>query len=685
MVALRRFFQAEKAPSTPISGDRDLSTLSTLSAHSPPGRTPSSGSSQPLNENEHFYNLERQFEVMHDQLKSRPMSPPSHIPLSRASSRLTTKNPRHVDLLDALFSSHRYQMQSPGLMSPITPYNEDVAERNMAPFLRPRGGRTRNAYKRIVSALYQEDVADRNIAQNRRRSRSLSRSTTRSRLTTSHSYQLNYQHGDSRGKESQLVNSISQEALYSAPKSFRDKVVSDSRDSSPSGNWLRTQRSAPTVLSEQASTSRGSASHTERHLGVPPAHKQGETWSNTPLPDSPTLPMVTHVKRSLNERRKQQDAPAARAPSPRMPSTPKGQELPISPRVGSKKNVRDLSINTELAIRGRPKKIVHRAIQPPTPSTHDMNKNPSIAEVMNSPLHVATPISSPLQSSNQKAAEIMDMFRKAYSSTQAITPHPTFETLQDAIIREINSHEAFQRVPIPEAGLPFTPSHYELCDETASPPKPVALKDGQLSKLIHKSSFKKHRRGSEARKSTSTSIPSNIFRRTSDAASRTPSRRRHTDAPLPSPGFFDTMNPQPFIPSQDPVTYMDLILQSENSANTKRNRTTSVTGRSGSRSTSTPSVLCMRAQTSLCVNDSPRSFAADDNDSDIIHLPSISSIPHLQIQGVDENNVTYLAENTTPRTAYRLMNWPRKSSRTLSLRNSFAKGRTTSGQSVESY
>lgn len=679
MVALRRFFHAEKNPAAPASGDRESQTQSPLD------RTPNTASPA-LGENEHFQNIEKQFEVLHEQLKARP----SHIPLARASSRLTPKNPRHVDLLDALFSGHRYQTQSPGvaprttIASPITPFNEDVAERNMAPFLRPRNGRKRNAYSRIISALYQEDVADRNISQTRRRSRSLSRGTSRTRLTTSRSYQMDSerQGDETRGrsrsisKESQLVNSISQEALYSVPKSLRDQVVADSNESNAAAEkFVRTQRSAPTVMSEQEDMSEGGVSP---HLGVPPAHKQGDSWTNTPLPDSPTLPTVTYVKRSSNDK-KTRDSPATATPSPRLPSTPKNERPPMAPRTGSKKNILDLSINTELAARGRSKKITHRAIQPPTPSTLDGKKNPSIAEIMNSPAPLATPTQSPLPTSNKKVAEIMDMFRKAYTSTQAFTPHPTFETLQDAIIREINSHEAFQKVPVPDQGPPFTPSpSEESFDQSATPPKPIALKDGQRRRRM--SSFtKRQQRDSDSRKSISTSIPINTTRGDLDV----PNRRRHTDAPPPSPGFFDTLIPQQTSHPDNSVTYMDLLLRSENSNPARRSRTSSVNTGRNPRSSS-PSVLYMRAQTAPS-NEGHVGFADDDGDSDIIHLPSISGIPQVQIQGVDENNVTYTAENTTPRNAYRLMNWPRKSSRSLSLRSTFAKNRTTSEQSVASY
>ncbi|KAL4993299.1 hypothetical protein BDV10DRAFT_179425 [Aspergillus recurvatus] len=659
MVALRRLFHAEKTPSTPISGDRDSQTQSSR------GRPPSSVPSA-LSENEHFQNIERQFEVLHDQLKARPLSPSSQALNSRASSRFANRNPRHVDLLDALFTSHRYHMQSASTMSPITPYNEDVAERNMVPFLRQRNGLKQASYTRIISALYQEDVADRNMAQNTLFPNAL-------RLTPSRSYQLDDQRqrdgargrARSRSKESQLVNSISQEALYSVPRSVRDQVVADSKRSDQPGEGpLRTQRSAPT-LSELIPTSEDGIS---QHLGVPPAHKQGDSWTNRPLPDSPTLPTITSVNRGQQE---------PSTPSPRLPNS---RRPPMVPRSGSKKNILDLSINTELATRGRPKKIAHKAIQPPNPKTLDPTKNPSIAEIMNSPLPVATPTPSPLPSSNPKIAEIMDMFRKAYTSTQAFTSHPTFETLQDAIIREINSHEAFQRVPVPEQGSPFTPSPSQGSFESATPPKPIALKESQRRR--RKSSFIRPRRDSETRKSTSTSDSSNAPSRDLNI----PSRRRHTDAPPPSPGFFDTLTPQHPNLSEEPVTYMDLLLRSENSteANRIRTSTVSASGANHSSSNTKPSVLCMRAQT-LPTSDSPTGCNDSDSDSDIIHLPCISNIPQVKIHGIDEDNVAYTAENTTPRNAYRLMNWPKRSSRSASLRSSFAKNRTTSGQSVASY
>ncbi|KAK1139750.1 hypothetical protein N8T08_011214 [Aspergillus melleus] len=377
---------------------------------------------------------------MHNQLQTQPLSPWSQVPPSRGSARPKERNPRHVDLLDALFSSHRYQIQSTTSLSPITPYNEDIAERNMTRFL---------------------------------------------------------------------------------------------------------------------------------------------------------------------------------------------QEQP------RKKNI----------------------------------QNPSIAEVMNSPLPAGTPTSiSPLPQS-KRIEEIMDMFRKAHSASQAVTPHPTFETLQDAIIREINSHEAFQRVPPPEQGPPFTPSPSQETFKQGHN-RTRSLKNGQFSKLARRGSVQKHARSksSETRKSISTSVPPKVF------------RRRHTDALPPSPGLFETSETGKES-CQEQVTYMDLLLRSEKHSPNPGSKSTISPPPILGRSKTAPSVLHLRAQTSVSSSEGRPSFSADDSDEEVIQLPSVG-IPCVQIQGVDENNVSYVTGPTTPRTAYRLMNWPRKS---INPRTRSGGNRLQGMRSVESY
>ncbi|PLB51117.1 hypothetical protein P170DRAFT_509151 [Aspergillus steynii IBT 23096] len=654
MVALRRFFQAERGLSMDHS-ERESRASSLLQSD-----PHSANVSQPLDGQNRFQQIEKQFEIMHDQLQTQPLSPHSHVPPSRGSTRPKERNPGHVDLLDALFSSHRYHIQSTTTLSPITPYNEDIAERNMTRFLQGQP-RKKNVYTRFLSALYQEDVAERNMTKSRRRSRSLSRTRDgQSRGQDNAGSHSRSRAGDSRGTELNSREITSPMSMNDA-----DRHASSARERILSGkSSLRHQKSAPNLSAERAGASQGAAgSNPGGHLSVPPAHKQGDTWRNTPLPDSPTIPVAMRQDKNMNENHPIYNR--YRGSGYSRPSLHRGPL--ITPRLGSKKNVRDLSINTELAALGRSAaKISHRAIQPPTPNTLE-KQNPSIAEVMNSPLPAGTPTSiSPLPTSNQKVAEIMEMFRQAYSTSQAITPHPTFETLQDAIIREINSHEAFNRVPPPERGPPFTPSPSQ---DTFEPDLDIrrapgggrsrssSLKDGQISKLIRRGSFKNHSRSksSETRKSKSSSVSPKIF------------RRRHTDAPPPSPGFLDTFETKKD-GREEQVTYMDLLSRSEKLSPNSEPESTLSPPQMPERSKTAPSVLHLRAQTSASSSESWNSLSVDDSDEEVIQLPSVD-IPYVQIQGVDENSVSYVTGQTPPQDAYRLMNWPRKSRKSISLKN----------------
>ncbi|KAE8380135.1 hypothetical protein BDV26DRAFT_148578 [Aspergillus bertholletiae] len=691
MVALKRFFQTEKSSSI---NSKDGATRAS--------NTPESNLSVNGLEPAHpFQRVEKQFEALHDQLQAQPLSPRSPAPPSRASSRTTTRDPRHVDLLEALFSSHRYHIQSVQTLSPISPYNEDIAERNMTRFLQGQSGKP-TMYSRIISALYQEDVADRNIARNRRSGRPSSRSTA-SRSRGNSFQQSPPSHQDEtrcrpRSKaESGLARSMSQEA----PRSTTPPHADQSTTSRPkvfcaADSALRQQRSVPNLSAEPTnSPQREADSRSGAFLGVPPPYKQGNTWSSTPLPDSPTLPPMVPGDTETGESYPTPDLPPSRSSRSRSSSMTSSSHNPSNATKSKlKKNVRDLSIDTELAARGKPSaKITHRAIQPPTPSNSGTKQNPSIAEVMNSPLPAGSPTSPPPEvQSDQKIAEIMDMFRQAYTSSPAISPHPTYETLQDAIIREINSHEAFQRVPLPEPGPPFTPSSYsqetsypginETMSEGLSTSRTMSLREGQISKLIRRSSFKRHRRGSDARQSISTSVPSKVFWKLSE----TTSRRRHTDAPPPSPGFFNTLE-QSHQTSKEPMANMDIPSTARKSpANVPSGRTPEVARNLGSYPDTTnpaPSVFHMRAQASVSSIHSRISFSAEDSDEEVIELPSVG-IPRLQIHGVDENNVTYVAENTSPRNAFRLMSWPQRSARSVSLKGNWFANETNNSPSRSS-
>ncbi|KAE8147611.1 hypothetical protein BDV25DRAFT_159997 [Aspergillus avenaceus] len=683
MVALRRLFHAGKSPSA--QPDNVTHTSNTSECDQPSGIK----TLQSLEADHSYQRIERQFEAMHEQLQARPLSARSQIPPSRASSRTTTtttRNARHVDLLEALFSSHRYHIQSAQTLSPISPYNEDIAERNMTRFLQGQSGK-KNMYSRILSTLYQEDVADRNIAKSRRGNRPVSR--TRMARSRGASFQGTDEvrcRPQSKASD-KLTPSPSQESLESMPVAHTDSLLSPRQAYSP----LRPRRSVPNFPTEGTGAP---DSRSNGHLGVPPAHKQGNTWSNTPIPDSPTLPAAVTDTKHVDK----QDVHTKPSSLSRNRSATTSSLSPTSnsTRPRSKRNVRDLSIDTELAVRGKSSqspKIAHRAIQPPTPSSAVEKQNPTIAEVMHSPLPAGSPATpSPMYESDQKIAEIMDMFKQACTSSQALSPHPTYETLQDAIIREINSHEAFQRVSVPLTPSPFKASFDRGENipriETPGSKKHMSLKEGQFSKF----SFRKHRRGSDMRKSISTSVPSSIFRRASETT-----RRRHTDAPPPSPGFFNTLEHQAPLPEEQ-VTYMDCLLKSRKSPSGTRQReipdisypqSTCPTSPAGFSvfSQQAPSVCHMRAQASPV--SIPPSFSADDSDEEVIELPSVD-IPALQIQGIDENNVTYIAENTTPRSAYRLMSWPQQSGRSVNLRGNTTLSQTSSGEgpktcSVTSY
>lgn len=703
MVAFKRLFQTERYSPTGHAGqdvrkgDAGLSATHKQSApHIQENHAPSAHAkvAQPANGlsdvDRHFERIERQLEELHENMQKRPVSR-AQTP-ARSSSRQATRNRRHVDLLEAVFSaSQRQQAAEPSdSPSPVSPYNEDVAERNMTRFLQ-QPPRKRNLYTRFMSALYQDDVTDKNAAKNKDDARPRSRSTTlRSQNASSGSSKLNAKsHKRNNSGLSDMGVKDSRPAELSPPATSRprsrtrgDETITSTRETQPHrAPHLRPQRSAPNLATEKTNVpQRNPELNTTGHLSVPPAYKQGDAWRNAPIPDSPTLPTPMGHEKSVNENEPVREPPSTteqRAPSPfcnySLPKRPAA-----APRTSSKKNIRDLSINTELATQGKSAKPSHRAIQPPTPSSNDMKYNPSIAEVMNSPLPSGTPTSiSPLPSSNSKVVEIMDMFKRAYTSTQDMSPHPTFETLQDAIVREVNSHEAFQRLPAPETGPPFTPSPSQKSfDENANPPKTSKIsssgpnkngngpgKESQFSKLIKPGSSKKSRKGFEPRRSISASIPSKVLGRVSVSSSR----RRHTDAPAPSPGFFDTTDPVPERVHQMPGKLcMDVRPRSQTTSAPKKGSASlsntldhaqSIGTLSSHGSSTTPSVYYMRAQTSPS-SDGQTSISVDDTDDDVLHLPSPTMTGSRQIRGIDKDN------------AFQLVNWQQSAQQNMAIKGS---------------
>lgn len=734
MVTFKRLFQTDRYPSANAGGqDVGLGTTTTdsESTRPTPSPQPSAKMVRPADGSDverHFQRIERQLEELHDSLQSRPL--PVHIP-SRTSSRFATRNPRHVDILDAVFSSqqrhpvqpqHQQQQQpqsqrkqrqqqpsknietkSPSSASPLSPYNEDVAERNMAPILN-KPPRKRSLYTRLVSALSQEDVTERNLSPGKGREgivRPRSRSTRSVHSSKSPLSPATSQKG-SKGanspipKETKPVTGLVPREAATRPRSRNgpnEPATAGPRETTQQPQAvprLRSQRSAPNLSTAAKESPAPPQQPPDRspdpgpvgHLSVPPAYKQGHTWNSSPLPDSPTLPGQTgNAGKQESRNATTTEAPVSPpVPSPASPparrassslasaSPSKPPSKPPCP-APARKNTLNLSINTQVATAGkRPAKPSPRAIQPPTPSSkNDTKYNPSIAEVMNSPLCSPSPTSgvSPIGSSNQRVAEIMDMFKQAYKSTEALSPHPTFETLQDAIVREINSHEAFQRVPVPEPGPAFTPSPTRQCfDRRESAPK--SRKNSALSvsgsvsgkeQLAKLKPFKKHRRNSEVSRSISTSVVPAVVNRLSSTAER--HRRRHTDAPPPSPRFLDEpveemSDDEPVSPTTVPARCQTVppgaffstpatssISKGTIPASPPTAAATTITSPAASRKTSiTPidtaatagSVYCMRAQTSTSPisSDGKTSFSIDScsNSSsmgyneDVLHLPS---------------------------------------------------------------
>ncbi|PYH43996.1 uncharacterized protein BP01DRAFT_299772 [Aspergillus saccharolyticus JOP 1030-1] len=657
MASLKRFFHAEKhAEKSPALNQDGRGNRTRTSAN--------------------VYHSAAAFEATTTQVISelRPSSPYSRPTSSHRSSQLPDKIPRHVDLLDALFTSHRYHIQCPTSLSPITPYNEDIAERNMAFFLKGTF-LPKVVFPRPIS--YQGDVA-------RNRTGRSGRSLTRSASTRSHSahglpLRSTVQSENStkhwprlRAREGR-VKATTPEGFANTECSPRDDRPKSSNEMSFQRSCLRSQRSAPDLAGERPRTSDTEPPTPDNgYLGVPPAHKQGNRWSNTPLPDSPTIPLSISHDQTLSDEDSAQGVCGSTSKS-------SDQCHSASSRRHSKKNVRDLSINIELAARRNPNtRATHRAMQPPTPKTAESTQHPSIAEFMNSPLPVGSPTAvSPLPPATEKVAEIMDMFRQAYTSPPVVTLHPTLETLQDAIVREINSHDAFKRLTFSETEGSATPSPSQesfdrgfsvpLYPKLGSERGPASAKEGQLLKLIRKSSFRRHKRNSEQCRSISTSVPSTT------AKFQTPegvaSRRRHTDAPLPSNQVLDKADANEENTEEElemPMTYMDLLLHSESETRASSSAINPSKKEVSSRLSAgiateehcrpSPSILYMRAQGSDSLQGSRSSFSDDESDEEIIQLPSLET-PEVRIQGVDYDSAG--AGSPVHKSPNRVLGWPR--------------------------
>ena len=672
MVPLKKLFHTDKSLSRPTTTlgreDCGIDLRYFQTAVDSPARSQFEGGfpsrdSQSLDVAHHFDQIEKHFEDLHDRLE-RPISPQTQSqPLSPHFAPSKPQNGRHIDLMEALFSTDPTTTPEP-LSPPASLYNEDVAERNMTRFIRIQY-RNGLASSGILSALYQEDVADGNIAKYSAPGRPLSHLSSQSSPAAPGRVRIpESQQRKARNREPGKSNWASAENLRTKLSPDDGSGTSSPRSQSQLGSRLRPQRSAPSLSADEDFVPQGDALPAPvPRLGVPPAYKQGKRWSNTPLPDSPTIPIPMGESDGAAE--------APRPPATIDRRTQRSLPPPQLSELGSKKNARGLSINTQLAAKGRPK-IAHRAIQPPTPSTCELTQAPSIAEVMNSPLPVPSPISPAKSSPHFKPSDVMEFFSKAYKAVQS--SHTTYETLQDAIVREVNSHEAFRRVPVPAPGPPFTPSADQ--DEFSPYSRPgtgLHRSASAKKRLMNKNSFK-HKRAPETRRSISTSVGYDRLRRKVSGSS---ARRRHTDAPPPTPGFLAEFQPrtEPIITrpgSGEPITYMDVLHASSEhqplstggyaslSVSRKQKRSQSIGDLcSGSNMSFVPgTVYCMQAHSAPSSDSSH-----EDSDDDIIQLPNPCPPPRVQIEGVDENNIRYVIDTASPDEAQKLMYWPHQARR----------------------
>lgn len=485
----------------PNSPTRDPRTPASLYAY-----PPQSQSKQDINR--HYEGIERQFEQLHETFYSRTLASLRQFRYN-GSNGSDQKN-KYIDVVEALFSNHRYQMSSTRSMSPITPYNEDVADRNIIaqqlPQLNPQ-------YSRLVSSLYQEDVRDRNMSRSKSNPIYKGPRSSSSRLSVrsdDHEQKASSSKSKSQGRSHEPRTSYPSAIPTKSQSS--DKAVKPpipEKDQRKDQSLLRPQVSAPDLSMPEIKTPDLASFPRPPTSG---ADTVVEEPAKEPEKVSPKLPIKVPCKAT--------EQPTERAlaeevtvidKSPVVNETPKPDIAKSESRRPSdakssmssranKKNVRDLIINTDIAAMQKPSiRIEHCAIQPPTPqNAAPISKNASIDEIVHSPLPAVnsnqfTPGSTPAFDLD----EIMKLLKKAYNNTKhKPTPlYPTFETLQEIIIREINSHDAFRQVPIPSDVL-VTPAYSEnsVDDDILLPPpgpsrvKPLPEKESPLSRLIRRRS-----------------------------------------------------------------------------------------------------------------------------------------------------------------------------------------------------
>ncbi|EEP75540.1 predicted protein [Uncinocarpus reesii 1704] len=423
MVGLKKFLNAEKIQSRLCSPDSaDLGCYSPsrgvhffkifTEAHPPKICQPSLLKM----ENQTFLGIDRQFEDLHDHFRSRPEKRYHYIDPKRCPLR--TKH--HIDVLEAIFPPQNYPSTP---VSPLTLYNEDIAERNITtPPIQ-----VQDPYARVISAIYQEDVADRNIIRN---GGSLACDASR--------YHLRVQKTRPQVRETKEGRTRTRsQSPASNRKSFVDNGGGNLRTST-SEHGLRKYSSA--AIENEASKFDKTKITTESSNGSRPA--TGTTHANS------TSALNTKMNDAY-DKLASAGSGGRRAPkSSRLKSGPRaaGEKVPqpqcnllLFPKpctFSTRKNVRDLSINMELAApRKMFVKVGTRSVETSSPKSQ---RNPSIAEVVNGPASIPNP-------ATHKLNEIINLLKQA-CSPRLTEPSTATETLQDAIVREINSHDAFHRI-----------------------------------------------------------------------------------------------------------------------------------------------------------------------------------------------------------------------------------------------
>ncbi|OAX84889.1 hypothetical protein ACJ72_00741 [Emergomyces africanus] len=461
----------------------------------------------PQMQNQIFYGIERQFENLHDQFCCRP-SPSLQSNQSKNSEPKPSLYPsrRHLDVVEAGFPAHRARVPTP--ISPASMYNEEIADRNIQS---QRPHRPGPKYANVISAVYQEDVADRNILLGGGNARSHGIETTG---TTVPHFNLN----SSRSASSLSYYQESWPRLWSRTQAVGHRTPSEET------------RAELRVISSDQDLRSHPPSYKPEDVGTSPPRRIGvrqyialRLRSSSPAPSSKGLensPPKPAPQPQLNVYKITPDRPPTARDAGKVPKLNENLVYPPNQEELRPRNCLAKTANPKLLAGDNASNRLSPASanlstrknvpsQPPDMAVATARREPnaSIAEIVNSPLPVATPSVVSPRTPSYNVEEIMSMFKHAYISSQTSSSHPTFETLQDAIVREINSHEAFRQVaseietmPFPEtspAAIPIKPNEESRGHmRKKSSTKSLSGKDKQALRLVSRSSFAKKRRNS---------------------------------------------------------------------------------------------------------------------------------------------------------------------------------------------